>query len=414
MVVLDAIAAPTIAEPAFLPWVGADYERSGGIFGLKLLILGESMYEKRVGSINADGITRMIHNVLARQNPHRFFTKIHHTIGNKNGVEHFWNSVLFYNFVQTIVGEKPRRSPTAKMWQYSVPAFKTILAIHRPCVVVVLGRRLWKHLGLLNVIVPSDDGFGKVDSQCQTIAAFINHPSSRAFTPKKWLPRVDELLRAARTTIAYSTRPLQSQNRRQSQLIRPAGFRGRPDPRLRADFAVFADVVEFDRYAFGDARLLHGDPVEGVGEGHGFFRVGDDDELRPLEKLAEHADEAFDIGFVERGIDFVEHAEGAGAAAKNRQEQGHAGEGLFTAGKERDVARLFAGGPGDNFDAAFQYVGPLFEHNICLAAAEQFAEELLEMAFGGFKRFGEEPAAVGVNAVDDFFSSSDALACDRS
>ena len=37
-----------------------------------------------------------------------------------------------------------------------------------------------------------------------------------------------------------------------------------------------------------------------------FFECVIDDELREREKLAQHADEAADVGFVERGIDFVQ------------------------------------------------------------------------------------------------------------
>ena len=49
-----------------------------------------------------------------------------------------------------------------------------------------------------------------------------------------------------------------------------------------------------------------------------FFECVIDDELREREKLAQHGREAADVGFVERGVDFVEDAERAGLAAKHR------------------------------------------------------------------------------------------------
>jgi hypothetical protein len=95
--------------------------------------------------------------------------------------------------------------------------------------------------------------------------------------------------------------------------------------------AVFADVLEADGDLFRDAGFLHGHAVDGIGAGHGFLRMRDDDELRPGEEIREDLGEAVDVRFVERGIDFVEHAERAGAAAENRQEERHAGQGLFAA-----------------------------------------------------------------------------------
>ena len=84
------------------------------------------------------------------------------------------------------------------------------------------------------------------------------------------------------------------------------------------DVAVFAHVLEPHRDALRDARLFHRDAVERVGAGHRLFRMRDDDELREREKLAQHADEAADVRFVEGGVDFVEDAERAGLAAKHR------------------------------------------------------------------------------------------------
>ena len=62
-------------------------------------------------------------------------------------------------------------------------------------------------------------------------------------------------------------------------------------------------------------------PYSVVATGHRLFGVRHDDELRPGQKLLQHADEPLDVGFVERGVDFVQHAERAGPTAEDCQQQ---------------------------------------------------------------------------------------------
>src|SRR6202012_572030 len=80
---------------------------------------------------------------------------------------------------------------------------------------------------------------------------------------------------------------------------------------------------------FRDARLLHGDTVDHVGGDHHAFGVSDDDELRLLSHGAQHVSETADVGFVERGVDFVQHAEGAGLEEEDADEEGERGEGFL-------------------------------------------------------------------------------------
>src|SRR5262249_42792275 len=119
--------------------------------------------------------------------------------------------------------------------------------------------------------------------------------------------------------------------------------------------------------------------------------------------------ETLDVSFVQRGIDFVQHAERAGTAPENGQQQSNTGKRFFAAGQQRNVARLFARWAGDNFDAAFQNVDAFFEDNVCVATAKQLAEQLLEMPFDRFECFGEQPAAVGINTVDDLLQRAFSL-----
>ena len=169
------------------------------------------------------------------------------------------------------------------------------------------------------------------------------------------------------------------------------------------DVAVVADVFEADGDLLRHARFLHRHAVDRVRAGHRLFRVRDDDELRPGQKIFQHFDEAVDVGLVQGGVDFVEHAERAGPAAEDGQQHGHAGERLFAAAKKRNAARFLAGRPGDDLDAAVENIHAFFQHDVGLAAAEQIAEKLLKMPADRVQRFGEQPPAVGVDLVDDLF-----------
>ena len=76
----------------------------------------------------------------------------------------------------------------------------------------------------------------------------------------------------------------------------------------------FSQNIFFNPYRdqLRDAFFGHRHAVQGVGGGHRDLVVGDDDKLRRLRELFEHSHEAADIGVVERRVDFVEDAEGAG------------------------------------------------------------------------------------------------------
>ena len=83
--------------------------------------------------------------------------------------------------------------------------------------------------------------------------------------------------------------------------------------------------------------------------------------------------------------------------------QGDARHRLLAAAQQRDAARLFAGGAGHDVDAALQDVFRVFQDDVPFAAAEDLAEELLEVRADGFERFGEHPPALAVDAADDVF-----------
>ena len=83
---------------------------------------------------------------------------------------------------------------------------------------------------------------------------------------------------------------------------------------LRNQFRVNLFQIEFEQ--FGDAVLLHGDAVEDVGGLHGAAAVGDDDELGLVAHPAQILRKADNVGVIQRGLDLVEDAEGAGLTAR--------------------------------------------------------------------------------------------------
>ena len=62
----------------------------------------------------------------------------------------FWNGVVYYNFVQKIVGlpEEGGRppKPTRQMWDEAQPLFMEVLMSLSPDIVIVLGFTLWSEL----------------------------------------------------------------------------------------------------------------------------------------------------------------------------------------------------------------------------------------------------------------------------
>src|SRR5262245_55785312 len=104
--------------------------------------------------------------------------------------------------------------------------------------------------------------------------------------------------------------------------------------RIGPNVAVVRNVIEADAYAFRYARLLHRDAVKRRGSRHRLLAVGNNDKTRPTEKVLEDVDETANVRLVEWGIDFVQHAEGAGAELEDREQKGTGSARLFAAGEK--------------------------------------------------------------------------------
>ena len=119
---------------------------------------------------------------------------------------------------------------------------------------------------------------------------------------------------------------------------------------------VVRPVLEPHRNPPRHARFLHRHPVQHVGAGHGPFRVRDEDELRTVQKLAQHVGEPADVGLVQGGVHLVEDAERTRLALEDRQQQGHGRHRLLAAAHQRNTPQFLARRPGHDLDAALQNV----------------------------------------------------------
>lgn len=160
-------------------------------------------------------------------------------------------------------------------------------------------------------------------------------------------------------------------------------------------------MAEVDADDFADAVFFHGDAVDDVCAGDGAFVVGDDEELALGDEAVEDFDEAFDIGFVEGGVHFVEDAEGAGLDHVDSEEESDGGHGAFAAGEEADVLEFFARGFSDDFDTGFEGVVGVEELEGGFSATEELGEHFLEVGADFLEGLGEEFFGGLVDALDE-------------
>lgn len=187
------------------PWVGKQYN-SQELFPYRTLILGESNYTKEVNFDNKLVIECIKEHVSTNKDKNfsRFATKIRRVILGKdtkvNSIK-FWENVIFYNFIQDLVGEKARDRPDIKMWNDSVSTLALFELVEKIKIerILVLGKENWKNL-LDKVEYTKIDEYA-VDFKIgnSTIrGGYIHHPSS-SMTYKTWQPIANNVLFEKRT-----------------------------------------------------------------------------------------------------------------------------------------------------------------------------------------------------------------------
>lgn len=193
-------------KPLFRPWKPRG--ENPRLEGVRLLVLGESHYEEPEdgvvdGAPELAGLTRWVVQTWGLSPPRRlgFFANLFAVLMGESWSldgDHgrLWNSVFYYNYVQSLVHGGPRHAPTDAQFQASEAAFRIMLEDIRPEAVLVLGQRLWNNMA-------TEDGWAsdppaalsrvcayRLADGSAVYAVAINHPSSFGFSTGRWRERV--------------------------------------------------------------------------------------------------------------------------------------------------------------------------------------------------------------------------------
>lgn len=152
-----------------LPWIGSNYGKDNGVFRQRTLILGGSQYSDGYENFHTDeGLAEwqsftndVVYYYLDPSIPGRwkktYTSFINSVFGYKTEVEQqksFFDAVIFFNYLQEIAGAT---ASEAGNFDYHAPchfdAFREILEVHRPEVVISWGYKVWDAL-------PNDWGYG--------------------------------------------------------------------------------------------------------------------------------------------------------------------------------------------------------------------------------------------------------------
>lgn len=181
----------------FRPWVGSRYGQANEV-GLpeRVLILGESHYGD--GKPDPNLTEAVVREWLDGHTPRRFLTNISQALIGRHysEIDHeaVWQSVAFYNFVQTYAAKGPRRRPTNRMFEEAEVPFFEILATLAPTHVLACGKRLWDWLPMTHFRDEGADDRGWYElGDLRIPILYIHHPSS-GFSAPRWAPIVREFL----------------------------------------------------------------------------------------------------------------------------------------------------------------------------------------------------------------------------
>lgn len=179
-----------VTEPFFRPFIGVDYWQPTR-FSKRLLVVGESHYLEKPQDNHPDFVPDLLKSVvnkrLMRGWRTPYYSNVFYLLVGKRGRdveqsewEAVWQSLAFYNFVQTDRLTRPLERPTKSEWRNSFVPFKSVLAKLRPERVILTGRMLTAYaargaltrpdtVGVWLQTVPNEYAF----TRC------VYHPSSR-------------------------------------------------------------------------------------------------------------------------------------------------------------------------------------------------------------------------------------------
>lgn len=130
----------------FKPWVGSEFN-SGGIYGKKVLVLGESHYGDATDATKETiGVVKeFVYEYWGAPYQQTFLCFERALAGgeiNQEEREQLWNRIMFYNFFQKST-TGPRTAPDITAQKESEEAFRELLEQYQPDAIIVLGARLY-------------------------------------------------------------------------------------------------------------------------------------------------------------------------------------------------------------------------------------------------------------------------------
>lgn len=122
------------------PFIGADYEQ--GINGKKIAVVGYSHWHEVKHSDHADWSLITMKKVITGEWQPRFFGAIRNNFGFSSHRE-FWNRVIFFNYVPTMIGTGTERFETAADDEAMIAnaRFVRIVDEYRPDLVFVFTKK---------------------------------------------------------------------------------------------------------------------------------------------------------------------------------------------------------------------------------------------------------------------------------
>jgi hypothetical protein len=205
---------PAAYSPRFAPWNPSGDPR---ILGTRLLVVGESHYEEpplwvEDGRTLPNSYTSGIIEDwgLRPERRHVFFAGVFECLTAERWVNDpgrlsaFWNSLLFYNYIQRLVKGGARNAPSPADWAISHPQFRPVLEVLKPDAMLVLGRRLWRNMEDEDAILressnPLETVVGYRLSDGRMVPTMhIRHPSSAGFNGVELSGRVRAFVEAER------------------------------------------------------------------------------------------------------------------------------------------------------------------------------------------------------------------------
>lgn len=143
-------------QPFFIPHVGINYTKT------KLLVLGESHYcgelcndcglcgaHPECANFTSNVVNDYLNTNNEREGWMNTYLKFERSmVGHKTDINesrHIWDEVAFYNYLQVPMSA-PRKAGTKAQYKAAEDAFFSVLESLKPRLMIVWGKRLWRHL----------------------------------------------------------------------------------------------------------------------------------------------------------------------------------------------------------------------------------------------------------------------------